>query len=521
MTVTQRDRTTHRGTKTIRRLRTIDIALLGAAAAFVPLGVMATNPFDIGHPERLLSMIGLLWAISIAVVILLVRGGVRSGTAVSSVFLAMVLLMSGGPLVNRLGEEVGWAALMGLLGAAVFLISRMESHSPLNVVLVALAAFLISGPSIALVQAIADRGNDTVVERNSQAVGLSNRPDIFLVVLDGYAGTRTLAEDLGVPQQDVVGALDDLGFEVPVSAWSAYPSTRSSVPSLLDMSYPLESGSVLSAMTERRLSDMLGGSNAISSLLKDEGYELVMIESGWSGSRCGREIDKCVASPFLDEAMFAALERTVAGPTILRRLGYAFTVGAQQTMGWLRDHGPSLSRDDEPTFVFGHIMAPHPPFFLDGTCRTTYDPNRSGVQFARPFDDVEMRRVAYLEQTRCLNDFMIDLGAAIDPSDIVIFVGDHGTDQRNQMARDPASWSYEDVAERLNVFFAVRAGPGCSVGDTIMLPNILRRVLSCISIDRVEDVEPRMFKYAQNWEGVSNSEVLEVDGSDVSALVGS
>jgi hypothetical protein len=360
---------------------------------------------------------------------------------------------------------------------------------------------------------------DETVHSQGEPVTLSKRPDIFLVVLDGYAGNFTLESEFGLDRSTVVHDLAELGFEVPASAWSAYPTTRSSLPSLLDMSYPLGSGSHVTPRTERSLSDMIGGSNSVSSSLSAEGYEMVMIESGWSGSRCGSEVDKCVASPIMDEAMFSIAEKSVAGRRVLRSLGYAFTVGAQHTMSWLEEHGPLLSADSRPSFVFAHVMVPHPPFFMDQGCQTRYADEYSGVLFSRPGDDPIDRKTAYLRQTECVDQFIADLSRKIQPDDVVVVVGDHGTDKRNQLVRDPATWSRSDLAERFNVFLAVRDGAECSVGDSVILPNIFRRVLSCLATQDLDELEPRMFKYS-TVEGPA-PEVLEVDSSDVLGLLSS
>jgi hypothetical protein len=519
MTITERQAEIRRLAQPSRRVIWTDVALLGSAVAFVPFEVVANNPHDIGHPERILTLVGLLWVSCSIVVTLLVRLGVRSTTAVYSVFTTTVLTMTGGSLLARLGEPTGWTVLLGLGGTIVLLITRLESHAALRIVMLSLSAFLVSGPTIALVREIVDPGHDSVVEDQVPPIGLSEKPDVFVVVLDGYAGNRTLESDFGLDRSTVVHDLEELGFEVPASAWSVYPATRSSLPSLLDMSYPLETGSDLTPMTEKRLSDTIGGSNSLSSILSAEGYELVMIESGWSGSRCGPEVDKCVASPVMDEAMFSIAERSVAGRSILRSLGYAFTVGAQHTMSWLDANAPILSADSQPNFVFAHVMVPHPPFFLDDSCRTRFGEEHNGVQFSRPGDDPRERRNAYLKQTQCVDQFIADLSRRIQPDDIIVVVGDHGTDQRNQLVRDPETWSRADLAERFNVFLAVRDGPGCSVGETVILPNIFRRVLSCLSTQGLEELEPRMFKYAGR-DGRA-PRVLEVAPSDVSVLLSS
>jgi hypothetical protein len=424
-------------------------------------------------------------------------------------------MMNGGRILFRLGEPTGWLAMAGLLGIAVVLMTRVESHRLLTVFCVAVAAFLISGPAMAGMRSVWNRGQDHVQVAPSQALDLTRHPDVFVVVFDGYVGRHTLSEDFGLTDPAVVDELEQRGFDVPDSVWSAYPSTRSSVPSLLDMSYPLGPGPAVSVMSNRHLSDIMGGSNVATSILEAEGYESVMIESGWSGSRCGGAIDRCIASPFLDEAMFSTVAGTVGGPSIVEAFGSSFTVGSRHTMSWLLDYGPEMAADGRPNFVYAHVMAPHPPFFLDSNCRTAFDVGRNGFLFARPNDDVSERREVYLEQAHCVNGFMMDLSDRLSEDTILIFVSDHGTDRRNQLSRDPESWTREDLAERYNAFLAVRDGPECSVGDEVILPNVLRRVLSCLSDEGMEDLEPRMLMYAPFGDDGRSSRVTELDRGEV------
>jgi hypothetical protein len=498
------------------------MALLFAAAAFVPLDVMAANPLDIGHPERLIAVIALVWSIATGMVLVLVRRGVRSSTAVSGVFLVVVLIMAGSSMPSRLGIPFGLTTIGILAGGAIVLIARMESHRLLEVLVFSLAAFLLAGPVIALTGALLDLGDDVSVTGEPHSIHLTRKPDMFVIVLDGYIGRRGLAADFGLDDPDVFAELERRGFEAPESAWSSYTSTRSSVASLLDMSYPIGPGPGLTPATNRHLSDMIGGSNTVSSILHGEGYETVMIESGWSGSRCGEGIDMCISAPILDEATFKVLERSAAGPSILGSFGYSFTVGSLNTMKWLLANGPRLSADDRPSLVLAHIMAPHAPFFLNRNCETVVSSARGGVAFAREADDLEGRVTAYLEQAGCLDNFAIDLADRIEPDDVVVFVGDHGTDQRGQMTRHPSTWGTEDVAERFNVFLAVRAGPGCRLRSPVILPNVFRRILSCLSDgEPIGDLEPRMLMYAAGSFDGEPSPVLELEHQAVIDLIGS
>jgi len=498
-----------------------DVVMLGVAAAFSPLEIMADNVLFAAHQERVLALIALVWAVATLVVVLLVRRGVRPTTAVFSTFLVTSIIMRGGGLFRVFGQPTGWFVIVALLGVTIALIARNDRHRLVRGVFLALSVFLASGPLIALIEDVRGIGENIAIESGSPSLALTRRPDIFLIVLDGYVGLQTLDRDFGLRQFPILDALEGRGYEVPESAWSSYPSTRSSVPSLLDMSYPLQPGEGVTPATDLHLSKVHGGSNSLTAILEVGGYETVMIESGWSGSFCGPRIDRCVPAPVLDELMFSVASQTIAGRSVLETYGYSFTVGSQRTMSWLMEEGPRLSTDEVPTFVFAHLMAPHPPFFLDRDCRTAYSERRSGVFFSRASDDVDERRAAYLEQASCVNDFMIELSDQLDDDALVIFVADHGSDRRNQLVREPSSWTAADLIERYNVFLAVRDASGCSVGSPVIIPNIFRRLLSCMSDQTLPDLEPRMMKYAAiSFDGEA-SPIVEVERDDVLALLGS
>jgi hypothetical protein len=143
--------------------------------------------------------------------------------------------------------------------------------------------------------------------------------------------------------------------------------------------------------------------------------------------------------------------------------------------------------------VFAHLVAPHPAFFLDRTCTTDAEPTRSGTSFYLAGVDDGLREEYFAEQTHCVDSFMIDLADLTNSDTVVIFTGDHGTDRRAQLSIPPDEWGREGTVERMNVMMAVRTAAGCSIGDTMMMPNLMRRVLSCYADNDVSDNPNRMF----------------------------
>lgn len=409
-----------------------------------------------------------------------------------AVFIGTVMLMSGRELVDRYGFGITLLALVGVVAAVYWLTFRLSASSLPDVLLVGLAVALISGPAVDFYDSLTTRGSSSAVSRQSLSLDLADPHDIFLIVLDGHPGLEALRLDY--PEDVVETVQSELtagGYDLPDSAWSSFRATDFSVPSVLNMGYPVDDVSSTPNSTQD-MYNTISGDSLLREQLAENGYKTYMIESGWSGSACHSWYDECVASPLLDEAMFIVIEKSVLGPAILESHGYAFTAGAQNAMDWLRSHGPELTENGSPDFVFTHVMSPHAPFFFDAQCRKVVTEERSGVVFARAGVDDETRAEFLLEQMACLRSFLLDFGGAIDEEAVVVVVSDHGPDRRRQLLRDPTGWNDEDIVERMNAFVAIRGLDNCPIGDEVMLPNVMRHVLSCLATDRLDPVTPRM-----------------------------
>ena len=236
-----------------------------------------------------------------------------------------------------------------------------------------------------------------------------------------------------------------------------------------------------------------------------------MVESGWSGSACGPAFNICIPSPWLDEAMYVTLSFSAVGPIVNNAKGHAFTTGTKATMDWQAANSKRISSDSTPSFVFAHLVAPHPPFMLDATCSTVVERDRAGIQFYQSGIDRSTRETLFVDQMTCINSFRIELADLIEPDDVVIFVGDHGTDRRNQLETPAGEWSHQGVVERMNVLAALRTGNGCNIEDNVVIPNLMRRVLSCFASSQLDEVASRIFI----------GTTTELSSKDVEDLLGS
>ena len=503
-------------------LRWSDIAILGVAAAFSPLDLIARNLTGIPHPERLLILVLATWLVAVGYAHLARSLGYSRGSAVFLSFLGVVVLVRGANLTNRFGPWGGWMLAIGLIVLVGFLVGRLESQVLPRIALAFMVVFVGSLPVVSLFGSLTQYGGDTVADDEGlDHPTLIKKPDIFLVVLDGYAGALSLERDFGISEPAWRSQLTQRGFDVPVSAWSAYSLTRASIPSILDMGYPVVEGDEPSIATQGHLDRIIAGDSNVRFLLSENGYNTTMVESGWSGSACGAAYDSCIRSSFLDEAVYQVLSESMLGPLVKAWRGHASTVGAQQTMAWLLDNGTAIANDGQPDFVFAHLLAPHPPFFMDSSCDISYSPENSGVTFGRNGVDTALRKEGYLAQAACIDAFMSSLADRLPPETLIVFVADHGTDSRTQLAQHASMWDQTEVAERFNILLAVRSGEHCDVGDPVMAPNLFRRLLSCLGEEDIDDLVPRMFIYPAARFDVVGVPVIEVESATVVQLLDS
>ena len=275
----------------------------------------------------------------------------------------------------------------------------------------------------------------------------ANKPDIYYIILDGYARQDVLQEIYGYDNTAFLQALEDRGFYVATRSRANYCQTYLSLASSLNGTYldALAAGSLAEGDDRRPLQDMIR-QNAAASYLRDQGYTYVAYSTGYTDAEM-QSADVYVAAPkSLSQFTSGLMNTTPISPVIAlqydlhrQRLLYAF------------DHLPDAATRDGPTFVFAHICAPHPPFVFaeDGTPIT---PNReftlsdgshymSGPDRAETAEYVERYRgqVAFVSQ-RILQTVDAILAASPTPP-IIILQADHG----------PGAYLYWETPQKTNM----------------------------------------------------------------------
>lgn len=249
------------------------------------------------------------------------------------------------------------------------------------------------------------------------------RRDVYYLIFDRYANADTLRDVYNFDNAPFLDELRGLGFYVAPDSASNYQRTAHSVASSLSLDY-LDRLTELVGPESRSwlpLYAMLQD-NAVGRFLKQQGYKFVQVGSWWNPTRSNPHADVNVNWNTTPELPRVFIMQTAFGQ-IAKRLGLTvFDDRAHQCERIHREFDAlaELARDPAPTYVFAHVLLPHPPFVFgaDGECLSLETvTNRSRVE-------------NYTNQVRFANTKILEMIRAIransqtDP--IIIIQADEG-----------------------------------------------------------------------------------------------
>ena len=167
-------------------------------------------------------------------------------------------------------------------------------------------------------------------------------------------------------------------------------------------------------------------------------------------------------------------------------------------MSWTVDNVSTLVENGIPDFLFVHVLAPHPPLFLEADCQIASDGrNLGGIYMGVAGVSSETARIrldGYVNQVECVNGFVRELADAVSGTDSLVFMtGDHGSDVLSQLSMVPEDWSDPQLLERMSVFLAVKTPSGCENQTSLVTVALFRSLVSCAGDVDLAPIEANAF----------------------------
>lgn len=507
-----------------RTIGPVFIALLILSpAASSAVSIWASNVAQIPKIQRLVVVAGAFVLVGIVVFWALWRLLGDARVAAFITFFIVLALTSGGRILESRPWALRWLAAAGVVALVALIVHRLRDSWLLDAIMAACAAALLLPGLMSGVWAFVARVDPTPSAGvPDPAAVMGQRPDVVLVILDGYTSLPVLREVFGYEDPSLRPDLAALDFEVVEPIFSPYSMTHLSVGSLLELDYLATDAQSLEVEDGRTLAQVIGGDSALVDLLSGNGYQTTMVEPGWHMSVCGEPVDVCIPDPFIDEGVGAVLSQSLVWSFLESSTGSAFTHGARHAMSWTLGSVGEILNNGVPDFVFVHVLAPHPPLLLDSSCRVTNDRRLDGINMAVANAGPETARVrlaAYAGQARCVDSFVRDLALAATGTDSLVFIaGDHGSDVLQQLSTVPDDWSEPQILERMSVFLAVKAPSRCDGVASLVTVPLFRSLIACAGNLDLDPIEDKAFLVSQAEVDGERADMAGLDAGQLGRL---
>ncbi len=364
-------------------------------AVYPALSLLAFNIDEIAPQRALRSLvISLLSSIVLVLVIRLIARDWHQAGLLSSLIIILFFsyghiyqlskgITVAGFVLGRHRYLVGLWAL--LLGAGIWWIMRRlrepwKVTNYLNVV----AAVALVLPTYNILSFLArptgefrtDQIQQTQGSPEARRLTQDQLPDIYYIILDGYARADVLQEIFGYDNSEFLNFLTDKGFYVAQDSRSNYAQTRLSLASSMNAEYI----NYLTNPTEdnpRRseLGKMIKESR-IRAFLRGLGYRMISFSSGYvptdiqdadlylsPGESTINEFEIFLLSNSFGRVL---MEKSPAFNLVTRGkydpLMYLPYATHRARILYTFEHLADIPTIPGPKFVFVHILAPHPPF---------------------------------------------------------------------------------------------------------------------------------------------------------------
>jgi len=457
--------------------------------AFAPILFLYSHnvtKIPIAPAELILPLaLSLIAALALWLLLWLVLGSSRRAALVVTLFLA--LFFSYGRAAGAVGTDIPPQFLPAFAGAVlllgiIFLGLAHREFAGLTIFLNLASLALILVNLVSAAPALQRSRTAALNASRAATPPTAGQPDIYYIILDGYARADVLDSVYGYDNSEFTGWLEEHGFRVASQSRSNYSQTYLSLASSLNLTYLDAVADKVGPESDDRtaLIRMIGDSRVVKEL-RQRGYTIASFASGYTGTDLANADVHFAPRLALSEFQNVLLSTTALPLVLDRVLEKSQADLHRERILYAFQHLPDAARLKHPVFVFCHILSPHPPFVFGAHGEKTEPQGYFTMTEGGAFQTVDREKVRreYVEKYRAQLQFVnaktktaVERILAASPQPpVIILQGDHGPGSvLNWNDPEPS-----DLAERFAILNAYHVPGGDSLAyDSISPVNSFR-----------------------------------------------
>jgi hypothetical protein len=385
----------------------------------------------------------------------------------------------------------------------------------------AFTLILVALPAVSLISSRVRESGNAHRESVARSVGRQQgwTPDIYFIVLDGYARSDVMKDNYDYDNKPFLDGLRRRGFFVANQSNSNYCQTPLSLSSTLNLDY-------LDTMIEPGSHDLLPlkyliSHNRFVEQIRARGYKTISFATGFDPTE-NTEADLYLA-PGEGRSAFNDILIDMTPLTLIlddSKWADRFSSSRKRTQ-FILDRLPSIARMPGPKFTFAHFLCPHPPFLFgengEDVSPRSFGPGREmAVKKLDPFIGTpEYVRQGYRKQATYLTkriERVIDqiLSQSAEPP-VIVLQSDHGA----WLHYHPNDVDATELRERFGTLNAIYI-PGKKyegLTDQAVSVNTFRIVLNNVFGTKLPLLEARNY-FSTLWEPLVLIDVTQRMRSD-------
>lgn len=210
---------------------------------------------------------------------------------------------------------------------------------------------------------IRNRGSKNQYDQDTTSNKQSNgiNPDIYYIILDGYARADVMSEIFGYDNSGFINWLTNQGFYVTNNAHSNYAYTAFSLSSSLNSKYLDDIAEQVGIESSDRnpLTPLIEYSQA-REFLENQGYTSIAFATGFNQTEMrSADIYLKPKGNVINEFEYMLIQKTIPG--IIFAGDQFLEIKRQHVFNILDNLHTVPDMGSEPKFVFAHLYAPHEP----------------------------------------------------------------------------------------------------------------------------------------------------------------
>jgi len=329
----------------------------------------------------------------------------------------------------------------------------------------------------------------SVQEEDHVIEDLEGYPDIYYIILDGYASSNSLKQFYDYDNSGFTDYLGGKGFYVTEESISNYSSSFLSLASSLNMEYiNYLSDSIGEESEDRTAVYQMIENNKVMSFLKSRGYRFIHLSSGWGPTNHNQYADLNIEVSQLKWNEFNTL---LIQTTVLGAFEKKFfeDTGRSRVINTFKNLS-QIYEIEGRKFIFSHIVCPHPPYLFDKDGGPV-------PEVAFDMDDWgQEQKQYYLNQLIYINKEVEKLvGEILAKSEvppIIILQADHGPHNTFIVGKYPTDDMFKEGMRIFNAYYLPFEGDG-PLYDSISPVNTFRIVFNLYFDTDFELLEDRNY----------------------------